>query len=147
MFETLEMSVKAKYASRLGVSRLGGKIQSQISQKRKSSFFIWGDFKHQKWIPGKILILLDPHNLSLHQNLPFLDLPKMCKNGNWQWQLANMAMQYLVNIWCTYKLWGSKSIRILPGIHFWSLKSPQTKFRVLKQTFTFLWYLALNLPF
>ena len=35
------------------------------------------NFKHQKWIPGKILILLDPHNLSVPQKLLFLDLPKM----------------------------------------------------------------------
>ena len=28
------------------------------------------NFKPQKWIPGKILILLDPHNLFLRQKLP-----------------------------------------------------------------------------
>ena len=93
---------------------------------------LFSNFKPQKWIPGKILILLDPHNLSLHQNLPFLDLPKLAI-GNENWQiLANMAMQYLVIIWRTYKLWGSKSIRILPGIHFCGLKTPQIKFRTLK---------------
>ena len=43
------------------------------------------NFKPQKWIPGKILILLDPHNLSVCQNLPFLDLPEMA-NGNGKWQ-------------------------------------------------------------
>ena len=54
----------------------------------KTSNIIRGDFKPQKWIPGKILILLDPHNLYVHQNLPFLDLPKMeIGNNNWQmWQ-------------------------------------------------------------
>ena len=38
--------------------------------------------------------------------------------------------------WRTDKLWGSRSIRILPVIHFWGLKSPQIKYRSLKWTFT-----------
>ena len=38
--------------------------------------------------------------------------------------------------WRTDKLLGSRSIRIQPGIHFWGLKSPQMKFRVLKRTFS-----------
>ncbi len=69
------------------VSGLKGKIQSQILKNVKvyfetpelSIFY----FKPQKWIPGKILILLDPQNLSVPQNLPFLDLPKKAiGNGN-----------------------------------------------------------------
>ena len=56
------------------VSGLKGKIQSKMLKNVKvyfetpelSIFY----FKPHKWIPGKILILLDPHNLSLHQNLP-----------------------------------------------------------------------------
>ena len=63
---------------------------------------------------------------------------RLAKTGKWQWQLANVAMPYLVNFWCTDKLWGSKSIRISPGIHFWGLQYPQIKFRVQKQTFSFL---------
>ena len=43
------------------------------------------NFRPQKLIPGGILILLDPHNLSVRQNLPFLDLPEMA-NGNGKWQ-------------------------------------------------------------
>ena len=41
--------------------------------------------------------VLDPNNLSVHQNLPLLDLPKMANGiGNWQmWQCL---------IWSSY--WG-----------------------------------------
>ena len=40
----------------------------------------------QNPIPGKILILLDTHNLSVRQKLPYPDLPKMA-NGNGKWQM------------------------------------------------------------
>ena len=67
-----------------------GKCKGNYCKHAKVCFkalnFILGDFKLQKWIPGKILILLDPHNLSVSQKLPFLDLPKMA-NGNGKWQL------------------------------------------------------------
>ena len=33
-------------------------------------FFLIDNFRPQKWIPGWILILLDPHNLSVRQKLP-----------------------------------------------------------------------------
>ena len=45
-----------------------------------------GDFCPQNPIPGKILILLDTHNLSVRQKLPYPDLPKMA-NGNGKWQM------------------------------------------------------------
>ena len=55
-------------------------------------------FKPQKWIPGKILILLDPHNLSVPQNLPFLDLPKMAiGNGN-----GKYGQKWQCNIWSIF---------------------------------------------
>ena len=47
-----------------------GKYRKHVKVNFKDLNFIWGDFKPQKWIPGKILILLDPHNLSVRQILP-----------------------------------------------------------------------------
>ena len=35
---------------------------------------VCGDFCSQNRIPGKILILLDTHNLSVHKKLPKLDI-------------------------------------------------------------------------
>ena len=35
---------------------------------------------------------------------------RLAKNGKWQWQLANMAMYYLVNFGHTDRKGGSKSI-------------------------------------
>ena len=48
------------------------------------------------------------NNLSVRQNLSFLDLSKM----------ANMAMYFISNFWHAAKLWGSTSIRIEPEIHY-----------------------------
>ena len=67
LIATHKQPVEAKYTKRLMVSGPEGKIQSKILKNVKVYFetqnFIWGDFRPQKWIPGKILILLDPHNL------------------------------------------------------------------------------------
>ena len=51
---------------------------------------------------------------------------------------ASFGKSKNISFWHTDKLWGSKSIRILPGIHFWGLQYPQIKFRVSKRTFSFL---------
>ena len=59
-------------------SKLEGKIHGKISKNEKVRFetlnFIWGYCNPQKWIPGKILILLDPHNLSVRQKLTNYDI-------------------------------------------------------------------------
>ena len=46
-----------------------GKYLKHVKVYFKALNFIWGDFKRRKWIPGKILILLDPHNLPVRQIL------------------------------------------------------------------------------
>ncbi len=78
MFGTKQSPVRAKNASRLVVSGQEGDMQGKILQKRNVRFnalnCIWGDFKPQKWIPGKILILLDPHNLSIYGGLIYLPI-------------------------------------------------------------------------
>ena len=52
---------------------------------------IRGSLNPQKWIPGKILILLDPYNLSVGQKLPILFFQKLV-NGNGNWQLPYMQI-------------------------------------------------------
>ena len=92
-FGIKERSVRATWATRLWVTPLPSKINAKKIENEQVCFqtrnFIWGDLKPQKWIPGLILILLDPHNLSVHHILPFSDLTKMAvaigKYGNcWQ---------------------------------------------------------------
>ena len=58
---------------------------------------ILGDCCLQNQIPGKILILLDTHNLSVGQKLPNSDLPKMANgSGKWQmWQCLIWAIFYV----------------------------------------------------
>ena len=79
-------------------SKIEGEIHGKISKNEKVRFktlnFIWGYWNPQKWIPGKILILLDSYNLSVRQKLTFLDLPKLANgNGNWQiWQCHNWSI-------------------------------------------------------
>ena len=101
---------------------------------------VWDDYQPQNPIPGKILILLDTHNLSVPKELPYPDLPKMAiGNGKWQiWQSPILGY-----FWHTDKWWVSKSIRISPGIWIWGLKSAHTVFLFDEQTFRFLWILAL----
>ena len=46
------------------------KIQKILKLRFDNQIIVWSNFKTQKWIPGKILILLDPHNLSVREKLP-----------------------------------------------------------------------------
>ena len=45
-----------------------GKCQIYVKLRFETLNIISNNFKPQKWIPGQILILLDPHNLSVRQN-------------------------------------------------------------------------------
>ena len=123
--------------------RYKAKYQSFVKLWFESLNIVWDDFWPQNRIPGKILILLDTQDLSIRQKLPKSDI---AKNGNWPWQMANMAMSDLGNFWRTDKSWVSKSIRILPGIRFWGQKSSQTMLRVWKWRFTQVWYFPLYPP-
>ena len=78
-------------------SEIEGENTVKNIKNRKYLFVIFVNFKPQKWIPGLNLILLDPNNLSVRQNLPFLDLPKMANgNGNWQiWQCCIWSIFHL----------------------------------------------------
>ena len=53
---------------------------------------IWGNFKPYGWICDSILIILNPHNLSVVCMLKII-IYRFAKNGKWQWQMANVAMQ------------------------------------------------------
>ena len=63
-----------------------GKYQIYVKLRFETLDIIFNDLWPQKWIPGQILILLDTHNLSVRQKLPYSDLPKMA-NGNGKWQM------------------------------------------------------------
>ena len=47
------------------------------------------------------MILLDPHNLSVHQKLPFLDLLKMA-NGNVKWQMWQCIIWSIFDVQISY---------------------------------------------
>ena len=47
------------------------------------------------------MILLDPHNLSERQKLPFLDLPKMA-NGNGKWQMWQCIIWAIFDVQTSY---------------------------------------------
>ena len=46
------------------------KIQKILKLRFDTHIIVWANFKPQKWIPGQILILLDPHNLPVRKKLP-----------------------------------------------------------------------------
>ena len=58
--------------------RLPSRVTRQVHKNIKICFqtviIVWGDFCPQNPIPGKILILLDTHDLSVSQTLPKLDI-------------------------------------------------------------------------
>ena len=114
-------------------SKLEGKIHGKISKNEKVRFetlnFIWGYCNPQKWIPGKILILLDPHNLSVRQKLTNYDIAIFANCHCHLPVLASLKMS-VFDVQTSY--------RILPGINFWGFQYPQIKLRVLKRTFSFL---------
>ena len=107
-----------------------GKYQTCVNLHFQTLNIVWDDFWPQNRIPGKILILLDTQDLSVHQKLPKLDIAMfvICHG-----QLPFLAMSNLGSFWRTDKSWVSKSIRILPGIRFWGLKPSQTTFTAWKQ--------------
>ena len=74
----------------------------------------------------KILMLLDPHNLSVHQNLPFLDFPKM-EIGNVNWQICN-----ILSIFDVHTGYGGLKALEFYQESIYGVQSAQIKFRVLK---------------
>ena len=116
-----ERPVRAHWATRLWVTPLPSKINVKKMEIVKVCF------QNQCKKNGNCKSLFSAIFPNYHCQLPFL---AMSKNS------------YFLP---TYKCWGSKSIRIQPGIHFWGFKSPQIKFWVWKQTFTFSTFFTLIL--
>ena len=58
-----------------------GKYHKNVKLSFDTLNFIWGAITPYKSKVGQILILLDPHNLSVGQKLPFTDLSKMTKSN------------------------------------------------------------------
>ena len=100
-----ERPVRAHWATRLWVTPLPSKINVKKVENVKVCFqtqnFVWGDFKPQKWIPGQILILLDPHNLSVRPKLPYPALPKMA-NGKAKWHIWQCLLLAIFDLQTSY---------------------------------------------
>ena len=101
------------WASRLLLSWIEGEIQRKLSTQRNSLFsdskLYWRRLKTSEmdsWLNS------DSFRPPLLVCTSQFAIFRLAKNVKWQWQLAIMAMYYLVNFWPTDKLWGSKSIRI-----------------------------------